>query len=191
MLVVPGLLARGGANDRKPTLVAAIPPLQRRDRELLAGVRPLGEMPAASRGSSAPDPRLEGRLVYSMAIQMPNITSYYGSWMVWFAERNHAAGAPSAFEVRPPVPVRKVDPKYIAAAVSDGVEGVIRLFAVIRKDGHVDSVTILRHLDERLDHSAVEALAKWQFQPAISNGAAVDVDAVFEIPFRIAPRAAR
>ena len=99
------------------------------------------------------------------------------------------AGDRPAVDVRPPVPVRKVDPKYIAAAVSERVEGVVRLFAVIRKDGRVDSVAILRHLDDRLDQSAAEALAKWQFEPAMSNGAAVDVDAVFEIPFRLAPRA--
>ena len=129
-------------------------------------------------------------MVYSIAIQMPNITSYYGSWMVWFAESN-AAGVSAAGAVRAPVPLRKVDPKYIAAAASEKVEGVVRLFAVIRKDGRVDSVTLIRHLDDRLDHSAAEALTKWQFEPALRNGVPVDVDAVFEIPFRLAPRSAK
>jgi outer membrane biosynthesis protein TonB len=49
-------------------------------------------------------------------------------------------------------------------------------------------VELLKHLDDRLDKSAEEALGKWQFQPALRDGAPVDVDAVFEIPFRLAPR---
>ena len=40
----------------------------------------------------------------------------------------------------------------------------------------------------RLDRSAADALAKWQFQPAKRGGVPVDVDAVFEVPFRLAPR---
>ena len=44
------------------------------------------------------------------------------------------------------------------------------------------AVGLLRHLDDRLDLSAQEALAKWVFQPALRDGIAMDVDAVFEIP---------
>ena len=47
---------------------------------------------------------------------------------------------------------------------------------------------VLRQLDDRLDRSAQEALAKWEFTPALRDGAAVDVDAIFEIPFHLAPR---
>jgi TonB family protein len=89
------------------------------------------------------------------------------------------------------VPLRKVDPKYVATAVTERVEGKVRLSAVIRKDGHVDSVELLSHLDPRLDETAAEALGKWIFQPARRNGAVIDVDAVFEIPFYLAPKPAR
>jgi hypothetical protein len=34
----------------------------------------------------------------------------------------------------------------------------------------------------------MESLAKWEFEPAVRDGEAVDVDAVFEIPFRLAPK---
>jgi periplasmic protein TonB len=71
------------------------------------------------------------------------------------------------------------------------VEGIVRLSAIIRKDGRVESVELLKHLDDRLDKSAEEALGKWQFQPALRDGSPVDVDAVFEIPFRLAPRIAK
>jgi TonB family protein len=196
-IAVPGLLLRGGVKDDQPSLVANFSPTSREN--LLAAARmALGSAPAPSsepramRVADAPDPRLAGRLVYTLAIQMPNVTSYSGSWIVWFAvrEADSAQSHPGqpALAIRPPLPLRKVDPKYIPSAVSDRVEGKVLLSAVIRKDGHVESVVLLRGLDERLDRSAQEALAKWAFEPAMRAGSTVDVDAVFEIPFRLAPK---
>ena len=191
LLSVPGLYAHGGPKDIRPSLTAGLAPTSQQN--LMAAMRTgnLGAhgaaQPPAPRVSSSPDPRMNGRLIYMMAIQMQNITSYSGSWMVWFAEHQPLLGAPP-LEMRPPDPLHKVDPKYIADAVLERVEGIVRLSAVIRKDGHVESVELLKHLDDRLDKSAEEALGKWQFQPALRDGAPVDVDAVFEIPFRLAPR---
>jgi len=194
MLTVPGLYAHGGPKDIRPSLTAGLAPMSQQN--LMAAMR-TGSVaahgapqPNAPRVSSSPDPRMSGRLVYMMAIQMQNITSYSGSWMVWFAEHQPLPGAPP-LEMRPPDPLHKVDPKYIADAVLERVEGVVRLSAVIRKDGRVESVELLKHLDDRLDKSAAEALGKWQFQPALRDGSPVDVDAVFEIPFRLAPRTTR
>jgi TonB family protein len=196
-LVVPSLLARSGNADRQAALASLLEPPTSLDK-LMAAARadrmarpaPDGTGRMAAHVSDAPDPRLAGRMVYSMALQMPNVTSYSGSWMVWFAERAPDAHspAPSGPGIRAPVPVRKVDPKYVPAAVEERVEGKVRLAAVIRKDGSVDSVEVVRGLDERLDRSAREALAGWKFEPARRNGTAIDVDAVFEIPFHLAPR---
>ena len=122
-----------------------------------------------------------------MAIQTPNLTSHSGSWLIWFAAREAEAGD-APIDMRPPLPLRMVDPKYIASAADERVEGKVRLWAVIGKDGHVANVALVQHLDDRLDHSAEEALEKWLFQPAQFNGAPVDVDAVFEIPFYLAPK---
>lgn len=194
LLSVPGLYAHGGPKDNRPSLTAGLAPLSQQN--LMAAMRPANAaahgsaQPHAPRVSSSPDPRMDGRAVYMMAIQMQNITSYSGSWMVWFAEHEPLPGAPP-LEMRPPDPLRKVDPKYIADAVLERVEGTVRLSAVIRKDGRVDSVELLKHLDDRLDKSAEEALAKWQFEPALRDGTPVDVDAVFEIPFRLAPKTPR
>lgn len=188
-IAIPGLTVRGGARDAQPTLVPKLGPPSM--RTLLAGVRAAPSMgapipPRAAHVSSAPDPVLDGRVVYSIAIQMPNVTSYSGSWIVWFAEHEQMPGATG--DVRPPVPLRKVDPKYVASAAADGVEGIVRLAAVIRRNGRVDSVRLLKHLDDRLDASAMESLGKWEFAPGERNGAPLDVDAVFEIPFRLAPK---
>jgi TonB family protein len=203
-LVVPGLLARSGTPDRQ-TLMAAITesPTSLKNLEAAARAASAGSLPArknlpedggAIRVAEAPDPHLQGRMIYSMALQMPNVTSYSGSWIVWFAERQaglDAARSESTSDIKPPTPVRKVDPKYVPAAADDRVEGTVRLAAVIRQNGHVDTVEVVRSLDSRLDRSAAEALEKWEFEPAQRNGAPIAVDAVFEIPFRLAPRAAR
>ena len=203
-IAVPGLLVRGGVKDDRPSLAANFSPTSREN--LLAAARiamgsapppapatTAGE-PQATRVAGAPGTRLNGRLVYTLAIQMPNVTSYSGSWIVWFALREPgAAGAVDRTleDIRPPVPLRKVDPKYIPSAVADRVEGKVLLSAAIRADGHVESVAVISGLDRRLDGSAAESLAKWVFEPATRNGSAVMVDAVFEIPFRLAPKPAK
>ena len=116
---------------------------------------------------------------------MPNVSSYSGSCLIWFAEREESeAGG----HLSPPVPRHIVDPKYLPGAMADRVEGKVRLVAVIRKDGRIDQVSVLRHLDDRLDQSAEDAMQKWQFEPALRDGQPVDVDALIEIPFRLAPK---
>jgi outer membrane biosynthesis protein TonB len=47
----------------------------------------------------------------------------------------------------------------------------------------VGEIRVLRGLDERLDENAKVALSRWQFRPAMKNGAAVDLEAVVQIPF--------
>jgi TonB family protein len=199
-LVVPGLLVHGAPStptNGSPVLVArAAAPTSLRNltaavRSSLPGTGATGatadNAPAAGvRVASAPDPILDGRIVYAMTVQMPNVTSYAGSWMIWFAERERVPGGGGP--VSAPIPLRKVDPKYVASAISERIEGRVRLAAIIRADGHVDSVQVLHPLDERLDRSAEEAIAKWQFEPARRSGQPVDVDAVIEIPFLLAPQ---
>lgn len=197
-VTVPGLVARGGAKDSpSSSLMSVFAPLERQAMALNKSAAPPAPPPAprhatplAAHVSSAPDPRLNGRYIYTMAIQMPNVTSFSGSWIVWFADRDPLTRE-IVEDLTAPVPTRKVDPKYIQTAVEERVEGVVRLSAVIRKDGHVQTVELLQHLDDRLDRSALDALSKWEFEPAVRDGAAVDVDAVFEIPFRLAPRSSR
>ena len=193
-LTVPGLLARTGAPQPQPKLTASLEaPTSSRNLAVASRSVQAGGTPAELEmrvTPTAPDPRLAGRVVYTVAIQMPNITSYSGSWIVWFAESEPLRGRELPV-MRPPRPLRKVDPKYVPAAADEKVEGKVRLAAIIRKNGHVERVELLRHLDNRLDQSSAEALAKWEFEPATRNGIPIDVDAVFEIPFHIAPKSAK
>jgi TonB family protein len=199
-LTVPDLMVRGAGGDAPNNAAAALLAANRVAPTSAENLRGLSKyaapssaesasLPTPGRGSaakvsSAPNPRFDGKEVYSMAIQMPNITSYSGSWLMWYAARGMAPLTPLA----PPVPYRKVDPKYIATAVVDRIEGRVQLLCVINRSGHVEQVELVRGLDPRLDQSAMEALAKWEFRPASRGGAPIDVDVMVEIPFHLAPK---
>jgi TonB family protein len=189
LLEIPSLTVQGGAkNPQPPVMVASVSPTSPEGlaAALRAGLPPAaGSAHGAMRATRAPDPRMYGRQVYTMAVQIPNLTSYSGSWMVWFASREADGGMPA--DVRPPLPLHMVSARYIHSAEEEHVQGKVRLWAVIGKDGHVGEISLLQHLDDRLDRSAQEALGKWLFQPAARNGEPIDVDAVFEIPFNLAP----
>ena len=125
------------------------------------------------------------RRFYSMTLNMPNLNSMGGSWVIRFAElkENEAKG-----ELLPPVVTQKVDPAYPAELMRTRVEGTITLYAVIHSDGRVSDVRVLRGADDRLDSFACTALARWHFRPATKNGNAVALEAVVTIPFRAVER---
>ena len=134
-----------------------------------------------------PDPEFPfpGRAVYTLAVNMPNVNSYSGSWIMEFAEVKKAEAI--AGNLQPPSPRFKVDPVYTRAAIDERVEGDVVLHAVIRSDGLVGHIQVIKKLDERLDESAKSALSKWRFQPATKNGVPVDIETVVRIPFRLPP----
>jgi len=121
------------------------------------------------------------RKFYSMTLNMPNLNSSGGSWVIRFAELNEdrAHG-----DLVAPLATRKVDPGYPAELMRRNVQGTVTLYAVIRSDGSVGEVRVLRGVDERLDEYARAALSRWHFSPATKNGYAVDLEAVVLIPFR-------
>jgi TonB family protein len=193
---VPGLVVSGKPKEGATPLTGIFSPTSKENLQAAARIASPGG-PATSQGPppaqqrlsgvvAPPDPRFMGRMVYTMAIQMPNITSFSGSWLVWFAESAPEPGA--ARPMKAPEVVRKVDPKYIAAAAAEGIQGTVRLFGIIGRDGHITAIVPLQNLDARLDRSAIEALAKWEFTPATREGVPVSVDAIFEIPFHLAPK---
>jgi TonB family protein len=115
-----------------------------------------------------------------MILSMPNLTSAGGSWIVRFAALKPTS---DQSELTPPVAVHKVDPAYPSSLMRARVEGTVTLYAIIRADGTVDAVKVLRGVDGTLDENARLALSHWQFLPARRHGLAVDLEAVVQIPF--------
>jgi TonB family protein len=143
--------------------------------------------PRPSPTVEAPATGLEGQVFgdkkfYSMVLNMPNLTSRSGSWVIKFAELKQTE---IIGDLLAPVATLKVDPAYPPELMRDRVEGTVVLYAVIHSDGHVDDVRVLSSVDSRLDHNAMRALSKWHFRPATKNGRAVALEAVVQIPFRV------
>ncbi len=146
------------------------------------------EGPAILQPGMSPDAVLGAKRIYTLQVNMPNFTSASGSWILNFAELNEERAIgyvnPETSRVAAPVPLRKVDPKYPPELREGHVEGEVVLYAVIRKDGTVDNIQLVRGVDAQLNANAMEALAQWKFQPGEKYGAPVDLEAVVHIPFR-------
>lgn len=138
------------------------------------------------------------RKFYSLSLNMPNLNSAGGSWIIRFAAMGESGSVdryapgmqtpsssdPARGELSAPSALRKVDPAYPLELMRQNVGGTVILYAVIHSDGTVGDVRILRSVDDRLDRYASQAVAKWRFEPATKNGKPVDVEATFWIPFK-------
>jgi TonB family protein len=135
--------------------------------------------------SMPPEKILSGKEVYTLHVNLPNLTSASGSWIMDFAELNEQGGPPNVHKelVACPVPVAKADPKYPPELIKEHVKGQVVLYAIVRKDGSVDSIQIVRGLDPQLDHNAIEALEQWRFRPGTRAGAPADFESVIYVPF--------
>ena len=177
----------GGANA--PSVFVAAPPHKVNADVAVSAPLPKPDIPRAwskdqEPAAGATEAQVFGdKRIYSMVLNMPNLNSSGGSWILRFAELNPPPG--SAGEgVSGPVALSKSDPAYPAALVRDRVEGSVVLYAVIHSDGHVGEVRVLEGLHETLDENARSAMRKWRFRPGTRNGVPVDVEAVIRIPFR-------
>jgi TonB family protein len=123
-----------------------------------------------------------GKRFYAMTLNMPNLNSSTGSWVIRFAELD--AGRKEG-DLLAPVPTEKSDPGYPLELIRANVHGMVTLYAVIHADGKVGDIRVLNSADERLDSYAAKALARWKFVPAERAGKPVALEAVVVIPFRV------
>lgn len=171
-VVVADTPKKTAAPASKPSLLASL-------------TRPSVADLARKTAPNAPEPKVEDEVFgakkyYSMTLNMPNLVSASGSWIIRFAELNVSG---EKGELTAPVAMQKVDPAYPSELIRQRVEGTVVLYAVIHADGSVGDVRVLHGVDDRLDQYARVALTKWHFRPGTKNGSAVDLEAVVQIPF--------
>jgi len=176
-----------------PNIFVAAPPKKVNAEVAISAPRPAPVKPDLPRPSDTQKPPAPGnteeeifhdKKFHSMVLNMPNLNSAGGSWILRFAELNPLPGS-SDDGLSGPVALAKADPSYPAALVRDRVEGTVVLYAVIHSDGHVGEIRVLEGVHEVLDENARNALLKWRFRPGHRNGVPVDLEAVIKIPFRV------
>ena len=89
-------------------------------------------------------------------------------------------------QITPPSVTKKIRPKYPEGAQAFGVSGPLIVEVVITRDGRIISPRIVQALPApTLSFAALEALKKWQVEPAKANGEPVDV--VFQLTVNYKP----
>lgn len=83
--------------------------------------------------------------------------------------------------------IKEAKPRYTADAMRAGVEGGIKMEAVVQTDGTVGEVRVVRSLDKKygLDEEAVKTLKRWLFAPGTKDGVAVPVVVEVEMTFTL------
>jgi TonB family protein len=87
--------------------------------------------------------------------------------------------------VSPPSVLSRVEPQYSEEARKARYQGTVVLEAIVRKDGTVDILRVVRSLGFGLDENAIDALKKWRFRPGMKGGIPVDVALNIEVNFNL------
>ncbi|MGD0359420.1 MAG: TonB family protein [Bryobacteraceae bacterium] len=81
--------------------------------------------------------------------------------------------------------VTKVSPIYPAEAKAQGLEGLVRLEAILGKDGAVEHLEVLSG-DPILAAAAIDAVRQWHYQTTLLNGDPVEVVTEVMVNFTLA-----
>lgn len=87
--------------------------------------------------------------------------------------------------VSAPSIVYRVEPTYSEEARKAKYQGVVVLSAIVRKDGTIEILKVVRGLGLGLDENAIQALKQWKFRPGMKNGVPVDVALNIEVNFSL------
>jgi protein TonB len=83
--------------------------------------------------------------------------------------------------------LREVKPQYTSDAMRAKVQGTVLLQCVVKPDGSVGDVQVVRSLDSAfgLDQEAIKAARQWRFAPGTRLGEPVPVLVTIELTFTL------
>jgi periplasmic protein TonB len=87
--------------------------------------------------------------------------------------------------IEPPRLLREVRADYTEDARQRGLSGEVVLEIVVRRDGSVGDIKVLRGLASGLNDRAVQAVRQWRFAPARRLGTPVDVVVEVAVEFKL------
>src|SRR5204863_19878 len=83
------------------------------------------------------------------------------------------------------LPPLKGVPAYPPAARRAGIAGPVVVRGIVRRDGTIDNVEIIRDLPYGLGESARRAVSRWRFRPATFAGEPIDVYYTVTVNFKL------
>jgi TonB family protein len=89
-------------------------------------------------------------------------------------------------EVKEPVQISRIQPTYPEEARKNGIQGVVKLSAVVDAKGNVTKVEPIESPDPTLAAAAVDAVRKWTYKPATLKGKPVKVIMTITVSFKLA-----
>ena len=84
-----------------------------------------------------------------------------------------------------PEEVDRVVPRYPSAARRAGVSGAVVVRGIVRRDGTIDNVEVIKDLPYGLGEEARRAVSRWRFRPATFRGEPIDVYYTVTVNFKL------
>jgi len=84
-----------------------------------------------------------------------------------------------------PEEIDRVIPRYPAGARRAGIGGAVVVRGIVRRDGTIDNVEIIKDLPQGLGEEARRAVSRWRFRPATYRGEPIDVYYTVTVNFRL------
>ena len=84
-----------------------------------------------------------------------------------------------------PEEIDRVVPRYPIMARQHEVAGAVVIRGIVRKDGTIDDVEVIKDLPYNLGEAAREAVEQWRFRPATYRGDPIDVYYTVTVNFRL------
>ncbi|HEV2494258.1 MAG TPA: energy transducer TonB [Terriglobia bacterium] len=130
--------------------------------------------------------------VYTVYVDVPEPKSPMAPWTLEYAvldpsssstvvNLKKVAAAPEQ-QIIAPFPTTKEDPKLPWDVVKQYPGHMLVVYAEISPEGKLRKIHILDSPDIELSQLVLQALAKWEFKPAIVNGKPVAVKTLFGVP---------
>jgi len=79
--------------------------------------------------------------------------------------------------------INRVEPVYPRVAVAAGVQGQVKLHAIIARSGRIESLELISG-PPLLVQTALDAVRQWRYRPYYLNGEAVEVETFITVNFR-------
>ena len=89
--------------------------------------------------------------------------------------------------IEKPVILYQPWPKYPPEAVKAGLQGTVRLEAIVGKDGSVKKLKVVSG-DPLLAKAATDAVSHWRYKPTLLIGTPVEVETEIDVIFKLPKR---